>query len=668
LIHFYERGHSRRGASLRVSLADIESSNCRPLLDRYFTEAAPPTPSSSSESDQVADAPEYFDDPAPPAKFELYIPAPKTLSREEALQYHITTRNFFAWMYEKPLVGNRLGDALIALYERMNRFRPDREQNEDNVLAYIDGQGYSDFRDCCDHALAVLRFAEKLEQRELWTDVFVHCAGMWEQLDMSAEFEVGHSLRFVSSLSLICWQCVSRASQALISRAHLEMDLRLERAGSSLSHFLEEDLSGSYIGLGKEAHLHLERFRSFLHSFYISKHGYWPPISTDRSSSSLPKSVYRSMYFEFRCLYDYLVDPTSGISIQDNKPVDGGICVYQNVLAFDKRNKYTSLPHPLPLVPKLPAPLTRHKSLGRLFGNRQAKSDRRIRAADALSAATNPNNKEVINCSLVREYLRFEESWTIREDATVSCADARKVRWILVYAILQTLVSVTRAPQEVRDTEGISYPLCCQIGGTPPWQTGDTARKVKPTLQPLRTSLRDQILELGPDMDALSARPSPLVVPQKDKKNFLPRKISINSNLCIRSPQPIRASSWEILNQGNADVSTIDTSNDDPIVHGNVSLVDHHNVSPISHHSDPTTPSTSEGAGSSGWSPNSSEDDMDHPSVNGGDSNYGDDEDEEGPQVSKLPFKPTIRVRKRPSQGGFRPGSGNPEVEEYLRS
>ena len=437
------------------------------------------------------------------------------------------------------------------------------------------------------------------------------------------------------------------------------MDLRLERAGSSLANFLEEDLSGAYIGFGKEAHSHLERFRSFLHTFYISKHGYWPP--TNFNSSSLPKSLYRSMYFEFRNLYDYLVDPTSGISIQDNKPVDGGICVYQNVQAFDKRHKYSSLPHPLPLVPKLPAQLTHHRSFGRLFGNKQAKLDRRVRAADALSEATNPSRREVMSCSLVREYLRFEKSWTIREDATVSCADARKVRWILIYAILQTLISVTRAPQEVRDTEGVSYPLCCQIGGTPPWETGIRSRKVKPTLQPLRTSLGEQILELGPDMDILSARPSPLVVPGKDLKNsFLPRKISINSNSFIKSPRPIRASSWEILNKERAEVSPIDILDNSPVQHGN--------ISPISQHSDPTTPSTSEGARSSGWSPNSSEDDMDHPSVNGSDSNYADDEDDEGPRTSKTSMKPTIAVRKRPSQGSFRPGMGNPEVDQYLRS
>ena len=447
------------------------------------------------------------------------------------------------------------------------------------------------------------------------------------------------------------------------------MDVRLERAGLSLSSFLEDDLSGTHIGLGKEAHLHLERFRSFLHTFYINKHGYWPPIPVNSNTNSFPKQVYRSMYFEFRNLHDYLVDSTSGASMQDNRPVDGGICVYQNVIAFDKRHKYASLPHPLPLVPKLPAQLNNRMPLAKIFGNRNAKVERRVRAADALSAATNLTNHDVLNCGLVREYLRFEKAWTMCEDATVSCADARKVRWILVYAILQTLISVTRAPQEVRDTEGVSYSLCCQIGGTPPWQTGRVARKVKPTLQPLRTSLGEQLMALGPDMDHLSAKPSPLVVPAKDAKiAFLPRKVSVNNSSFIKAPQPIKISSWEVLNQGSVDVSPISLNSETILRVGNIIPVDHQNISPISQHSEPTTPSTDGSTRSSGWSPNSSEDDMDHPSVNESDSNYGDDEDDKSPRNSKLSLKPAIPTRRRPPKGGFRPGLGNPEVEQYLYS
>ena len=93
-------------------------------------------------------------------------------------------------MFEKPLVGARLGEALVSLLERMHEYRSYEEENQNDVLTYIDDQGYSDFRNCPDHALAVLQFAEKFELRELWTDAFVHCAGMNNELIASAEFEV----------------------------------------------------------------------------------------------------------------------------------------------------------------------------------------------------------------------------------------------------------------------------------------------------------------------------------------------------------------------------------------------------------------------------------------------------------------------------------------------
>ena len=185
-MHFYGRGLSKRGPSLRLYYADIESSNCGPLLQRY---AIYPS-NSSTPSPSSADSGVALEQHSHSSRYELYIPAPSYLSREEAFQYHLTTRNFFGWMYERPLVGDRLGEALIALLERMNNFRSNDMENQDDVLAYIDGQEYSDFRECPDHALAVLQFAEKFELRELWTDAFVHCAGMNNDLTSSAEFGV----------------------------------------------------------------------------------------------------------------------------------------------------------------------------------------------------------------------------------------------------------------------------------------------------------------------------------------------------------------------------------------------------------------------------------------------------------------------------------------------
>lgn len=81
---------------------------------------------------------------------------------------------------------------MLALFGRMQESRScSEDDNRYDILEYIDSQGYTDFRACPDHALATLQFAERLQDRELWTDAFVHSAGMWEQLDQSAEFEVG---------------------------------------------------------------------------------------------------------------------------------------------------------------------------------------------------------------------------------------------------------------------------------------------------------------------------------------------------------------------------------------------------------------------------------------------------------------------------------------------
>ncbi|KAL8949209.1 MAG: hypothetical protein Q9222_004659 [Ikaeria aurantiellina] len=190
LVHLYAQGHSRRGASLRVSLAAIESSNCGPLLANFSAKAHVESPSTAS--DRSSSDEDYFNDPSPPAKHELFIPAPPGLSRDAAFRYHVTTRNFFAWMFEKPLVGGRLGDALLSLLERMNEFRADEDENLEDMLNYLDSQEYTDFRSCPDHALAVLQFAEKHELLELWRDSFCHCAGMSADLPASAEFELNN--------------------------------------------------------------------------------------------------------------------------------------------------------------------------------------------------------------------------------------------------------------------------------------------------------------------------------------------------------------------------------------------------------------------------------------------------------------------------------------------
>ena len=459
-------------------------------------------------------------------------------------------------------------------------------------------------------------------------------------------------------------QLTSRMSKALITRAHLEMDLRLEHAGRSLGNFLEDDLVGAYLGLPSEAYDHLERFRSFLHSFYVNRHGYWPPTRMNRRNPKLPKSILRSMYFDFRSLYEYLVDPNTCASLQNSRPADGGICALQNVTAFDKRYKYVSLPYPLPRVPETSTLLQLHKpsALSRIFGNRQARNERRMATLGALTAATNSDDIKVMECALVREYFRFEREWTISDEGKISSADARKVRWILIYAILQTLISVTRVPTEVRDTEDVSYPLCCQLGGTPPWTVASKPQTPMEIKTPSFPSSVDTITEIKPDTDYFSHKlPPPVPPPQALLTTPRPQTPCLNLTESVQSSQS-RKKFVEILVDG----------------YGNGS-------NPTENDTDPVTPSSSSETNNSGWSAKeaSSDDGLsitDHVSMGVKTSISAEEEKEQEKgrstpvQKSKVSAKGDggrteiayICVRKTYSVESFRPRAEDAEGGRYI--
>ena len=135
----------------------------------------------------------FYSNPNVSGKVELFIPAPPQLGREAAHKFHLTTRNFFAWMYEKPVVGDHLGDTLALLHDRLDEWRHTAEQNSEDIWDYFEAQGYLDFRDCPDHAMAIMHYAGKYRDTELWTDAFAHCVGMYDTLNTSLEFSVSRS-------------------------------------------------------------------------------------------------------------------------------------------------------------------------------------------------------------------------------------------------------------------------------------------------------------------------------------------------------------------------------------------------------------------------------------------------------------------------------------------
>lgn len=272
------------------------------------------------------------------------------------------------------------------------------------------------------------------------------------------------------------------------------MDVRLERVAKSLTTFFDHDLSGTYLELSRAAKVHMDRFRSFLHTYYIESNGFWPP-SGFASSFSLRRSLYRSMYKEFRALYQYLVDLNSTPSdLQNAQSPQGGICTWQNVRGFDTRYRLETLPHPLPLLPKLPeysAPLG--------FTIRKRRMEREARYAALARSLGDASNldRDLTKSRLVRCYTQFEKQ-TIDTSDTVDPIEGRKVRWILIYAIFQILASVISAPKEVTHADGLSYPLCCQRPKTMPWED-----EIKRTISSNGRSVR---INVDVDKEALGAK------------------------------------------------------------------------------------------------------------------------------------------------------------------
>ena len=448
-VHFYAMGSSQRPPSLKVPLATIQLSRCSPLLDNCVPTRKnhSSSPMSDSGYDSGASSSQQAD------TYELFVPAPAALSREQAYAYHITTRNFFALLTNQALVGEKLGEALVELWKRTKAWLPEEDATA-KLLSYCDQQGYLSLAENVAHATAILNFSEKAQIQELWTNAFVHCVGMHERLDLSPDY---HEL--------------SNITKALVTRASLEMDLHMSRVTRALGSFLEDELSANRLGLTKPARNHLDAFRTFLQTFYMEQLGYFPPSSTEPYN----KRMWNDMRDDFQSLYDLLADTTSDRSMQNDSNANGGICCLQNTQAFDLRHGCDPLPHPSPLLPlytpakrSIDAQRTlRSLRLGRTASGTEVKMPPR----KALADATNVLPNEVAARPIVLEYRRFER---LRPDEKVTVQEARQVRWLLIYAGLQMLKSITKAPSGVKDTELASYSLCVLTTGTPEWHSDET--------------------------------------------------------------------------------------------------------------------------------------------------------------------------------------------------
>ncbi|RVX74638.1 hypothetical protein B0A52_01764 [Exophiala mesophila] len=464
---------------------------------------------------------------------ELYLPAPRNAGVEEALDHLVTTRNFFAYLYDRPLVGRTLGQALVRLKERIDFYRHDSlTQNTLEVVAFAGSQKYLDFRDCIDHAIAALYFAEKAQTKDLWVDSFAHCVGMaHDGLRSSLEYSV-----------------LPPKTKILISRARQDMDQRFERVTRALADFFEYELSGSFLGLPHFAREHLERLRSFLKSSYTRQYGRWPPVRFEQPF--VCQTVYATVLADFQKLYQYLVDPSSSTSLASYDVAQfGGVCTLQTIQAFDSKHGYEPLAQPQPLLPKPNDPKTaptqklqRRMSWNPIHARKANKERRKWQQKESLTAATN-RDVGLVECPLVQKYAEFESHTIEDELENLSTTEGRKIRWLLVYAVLQVLSSIPQPAKQVRDTTDLVYSLCCHVPSRMPWERSSNVEVRAPVSGSM---LSPDLSYSHTNASTLSLKsPSQRTRPGKDRRNTLPANLpeALKSSLSIKSRPGSRSSS-----------------------------------------------------------------------------------------------------------------------------
>lgn len=237
----------------------------------------------------------------------------------------------------------------------------------------------------------------------------------------------------------------------------------MDTTSAMLGNFLDEALSEANVGISPAIRAHLDRFRAFLLAFYSARLGHYPPPPDS--------TVYRAMGDDFALLYDLLKDETFTSDEMMPSVAAGGICALQLVQSLDARLGFEPLRHALLLLPQ-PEPKAKRVS----WLARRGKSDTRHLEHAAMVRASNWR-EDVFQNDLVYAYRRFEENLVMSpskadKQLRVSLADARKVRWILIYAVHQTLRHVNTRPPGVDDREA-PYFLAAPIDSLPSWTQPD---------------------------------------------------------------------------------------------------------------------------------------------------------------------------------------------------
>ncbi|KAJ4246635.1 hypothetical protein NW762_013578 [Fusarium torreyae] len=501
LIYLGRKGQNL--PTMRLPSQLIEATKSRHLLTLLHEGSlegfvhSPPSP--TSQPYEMKRGQEFLNTPlTPPASqrtsigdmegqilYEMQFPPPQNIKSFDQLRHQITTRNFFAVLFNASIVGFSLHEALSDLHVRLDSYMPPNNDNVSQIVRYIRNRGLDDVRNSPYTAVSLLAWAEEPDVRweDGWRECFTHCVGMYDRVQKYKDFKR-----------------ITPNTRNLLEKASVEMQSRLQAAEERLAGFEYRDM-WRFAQENSPKGTAAERLRSMFVQYLERRYGSWPPspptqsdgrsgrsVNTTRPDSWLTRSLVMRLRRDFGALYDHIVDrdvvwgttkARSGRKL--TMALKTGIGVFgadtnevpltDMFIEFDDKHHFPHIPHPYPLLPE-----STIRSSGLIRGdNVKTEGDRmgalheRIRVAYTKSPDVDKEHRDDPLNELVDEFVRFEETDDI---GNMNPATARCSRWVLIYGILQTLASVSVDDDRVHYSDKVDYHLSPRLEGVriPPWK------------------------------------------------------------------------------------------------------------------------------------------------------------------------------------------------------
>ena len=110
----------------------------------------------------------------PGVQYKIYMDARSGGSKIDVLRYHITTRNLFALLLRKPLVGFTFYQALVDLHERLEEYLPSGLDSAVALQSYLVMIGLVNVSNEPRAAAGLLAWSEDVRWNNGWREAYVH--------------------------------------------------------------------------------------------------------------------------------------------------------------------------------------------------------------------------------------------------------------------------------------------------------------------------------------------------------------------------------------------------------------------------------------------------------------------------------------------------------------